>query len=119
MHPTITTDSTGLSKAAATPGSSNVWGLADPAIDALLQKVVSAKTRPELGAAMRALDRVLTHGYYSVPQYYGDAFFIGYRPAHLALPATIYPSCPENLVLQGGGAERGHCKCPALMSIVA
>ncbi|MCX7257607.1 MAG: extracellular solute-binding protein [Polaromonas sp.] len=79
------------SKAAATPGSSNVWGLADPAIDALLQKVVSAKTRPELGAAMRALDRVLTHGYYSVPQYYGDAFFIGYRPAHLALPATIPP----------------------------
>jgi len=79
------------SKAASMPGSSNVWGLADPAIDALLQKVVSAKTRPELGAAMRALDRVLTHGYYSVPQYYGDAFFIGYRPAHLALPATIPP----------------------------
>lgn len=79
------------SKAANTPGSSNVWGLADPAIDALLQKVVSAKTRPELGAAMRALDRVLTHGYYSVPQYYGDAFFIGYRPAHFALPATIPP----------------------------
>lgn len=79
------------SKAAATPGSSNVWGIADPAVDALLQKVVSAKTRPELGAAMRALDRVLTHGYYSVPQYYGDAFFIGYRPAHLALPATIPP----------------------------
>lgn len=79
------------SKAASVPGSSNVWGLADPAIDALLQKIVSAKTRPELGAAMRALDRVLTHGYYSVPQYYGDAFFIGYRPAHLALPATIPP----------------------------
>lgn len=79
------------SKAAAMPGSSNVWGIADPAVDALLQKVVSAKTRPELGAALRALDRVLTHGYYSVPQYYGDAFFIGYRPAHLALPATIPP----------------------------
>ncbi len=79
------------SKAASMPGSSNVWGLADLAIDALLQKVVSAKTRPELGAAMRSLDRVLTHGYYSVPQYYGDAFFIGYRPAHLALPATIPP----------------------------
>jgi microcin C transport system substrate-binding protein len=79
------------SKAATTPGSSNVWGIADPAIDALLQKVVTAKTRPELGAALRALDRVLTHGYYSVPQYYGDAFFIGYRPAHLALPATIPP----------------------------
>ncbi|MDQ3058544.1 MAG: extracellular solute-binding protein [Pseudomonadota bacterium] len=79
------------SKAAATPGSSNVWGIADPAVDALLQKVVTAKTRPELGAAMRALDRVLTHGYYSVPQYYGDAFLIGYRPRPFVLPDTIPP----------------------------
>jgi microcin C transport system substrate-binding protein len=79
------------SRAAATPGSANVWGIADPAVDALLQKVVTAKTRPELGAAMRALDRVLTHGYYSVPQYYGDAFFIGYRPGRFVLPKIIPP----------------------------
>ena len=79
------------SKAATTPGSSNVWGIADPAVDALLQKVVTAKTRPELGAAMRSLDRVLTHGYYSVPQYYGDAFLIGYRPRPFVLPPTIPP----------------------------
>lgn len=79
------------SEAAKTPGSSNVWGIADPAVDALLQKVVTARTRPELGAAMRALDRVLTHGFYSVPQYYGDAFLIGYRPAPFVLPATIPP----------------------------
>ena len=79
------------SEAAKTPGSSNVWGIADPAIDALLQKVVRAKTRPELGAAMRALDRVLTNGYYSVPQYYGDAFLIGYRPGRFVLPQVIPP----------------------------
>ena len=79
------------SKAAATPGSSNVWGIADPAIDALLQKVVSATTRPDLSTAMRALDRVLTHGHYSVPQYYGDAFLIGYRPSRFALPESIPP----------------------------
>ena len=79
------------SNAAKTPGSSNVWGIADPAVDALLQKVVTAQSRPELGAAMRALDRVLTHGFYSVPQYYGDAFLIGYRPAPFVLPATIPP----------------------------
>ena len=79
------------SKAAATPGSSNVWGIADPAVDALLQKVVTARTRPELGAAMRALDRVLTHGFYSVSQYYGDAFLIGYRPRPFVLPAVIPP----------------------------
>jgi len=79
------------SKAAATPGSANVWGIADPAVDALLQKVVTAKTRPELAAAMRALDRVLTNGHYSVPQYYGDAFLIGYRPRPFVLPAIIPP----------------------------
>ena len=79
------------SAAASTPGSSNAWGIADPAVDALLQKVVTATTRPQLRTAMRALDRVLTHGYYSVPQYYGDAFLIGYRPGHVALPATIPP----------------------------
>ena len=79
------------SKAAVTPGSSNIWGLADPAVDALLQKVVTATTRPELSAAMRSLDRVLTNGYYSVPQYYGDAFLIGYRPARFELPAAVPP----------------------------
>ena len=79
------------SAAASTPGSSNVWGIADPAIDVLLQKVVSAKTRPDLASAMRALDRVLTNGFYSVPQYYGDAFLIGYRPGRFLLPPTIPP----------------------------
>ena len=79
------------SEASKTPGSSNIWGIADPAVDALLQKVVTATTRPELSAAMRALDRVLTHGHYSVPQYYGDAFLIGYRPGQFVLPAVIPP----------------------------
>lgn len=77
------------SKAAATKGSNNVWGIADPAVDALVQRVVSAKTRPELSAAVRALDRVLTHGYYSIPQYYGGAFLIGYRARRFVLPPKI------------------------------
>ena len=79
------------SEAAKTPGSSNIWGIADPAVDALLQKIVSATTRPDLSAATRALDRVLTHGHYSVPQYYGDAFLIGYRPGQFVLPEVIPP----------------------------
>ncbi|RYF32994.1 MAG: ABC transporter substrate-binding protein [Comamonadaceae bacterium] len=79
------------SRAAETKGSSNIWGIADPAVDALLKNVVSATTRPELGAAMRALDRVLSHGHYSVPQYYGDEFLIGYRPAPFVLPPVIPP----------------------------
>ena len=79
------------SRAAATQGSANYWGIADPGVDAVLQKVVSARTRVDLGAAMRALDRVLSHGHYSIPQYYGDAFLIGYRPAGFVLPPVIPP----------------------------
>jgi len=77
------------SEAARTPGSSNIWGIADPAVDAIVAKVISARTRPELVAAVRVLDRVLSHGHYGIPQYYGNAFLIGYRPGPFVLPPTI------------------------------
>ena len=79
------------SKAAETHGSSNIWGIADPAVDALVQKVLSATTRAELRTAVRALDRVLSHGYYSIPQYYGSAFLVGYRPRPVVLPDVVPP----------------------------
>jgi microcin C transport system substrate-binding protein len=79
------------SKAADTTGSSNIWGIADPAVDAVVGKVLAATTRPELATAMRVLDRVLSNGYYSIPQYYGNAFLIGYRPAPFVLPPTTPP----------------------------
>ncbi|MFM9923673.1 extracellular solute-binding protein [Variovorax sp. H27-G14] len=78
-------------KSAQTPGSSNVWGIADPAVDAVIGRVLAATTRPELATAMRVLDRVLSNGYYSIPQYYGNAFLVGYRPAPFGLPPTIPP----------------------------
>jgi len=79
------------SQAAKTPGSSNAWGIADPAVDALLRKVVQARTRAELTTALRALDRVLGHGHYSVPHYYGGDFLVGYRPGRFVLPAGVPP----------------------------
>lgn len=79
------------SKAAHTHGSSNIWGLADPAVDALLQKVITARTRPELDAAMHALDRVLTNAWISIPQWYGSDFLVGYRPRRFVLPPVIPP----------------------------
>lgn len=78
-------------KAAKTPGSANMWGIADPAVDALIRAALAAPTRTELAAAMRALDRVLSHGHYSIPQWYSDAFFVGYRPAGFVLPPAIPP----------------------------
>ncbi|MBP6646491.1 MAG: ABC transporter substrate-binding protein [Burkholderiaceae bacterium] len=79
------------SSAAVTHGSSNTWGIADSAVDALLQKVISAKTRPDLAVAMRALDRILSHGHYSIAQWYSDEFFVGYRPRQFVLPTVTPP----------------------------
>lgn len=78
-------------KSAGTPGSANMWGIADPAVDALIRSALAAPSRPALAAAMRALDRVLSHGHYSIPQWYSDEFFVGYRPAGFILPPTIPP----------------------------
>jgi microcin C transport system substrate-binding protein len=57
------------SAAADQPGSRNVLGIKDPAIDALIDRVIFAKDRPELVAATRALDRVLLAHNYVVPQW--------------------------------------------------
>ncbi len=47
------------SAAAAAEGSNNLSGLADPVVDALIERVVAAETRADLKVAVRALDRVL------------------------------------------------------------
>jgi microcin C transport system substrate-binding protein len=57
------------SRAAKTPGSHNLIGIADKAIDALIDRVVLATDRDELVAATHALDRVLLWHHYVVPQW--------------------------------------------------
>ena len=57
------------SQAADQPGSRNVVGIKNPAVDALIDRVIFAKDRDELVAATRALDRVLLWNYYVVPQW--------------------------------------------------
>ncbi|HSJ41673.1 MAG TPA: extracellular solute-binding protein [Xanthobacteraceae bacterium] len=60
------------SQAADTPGSRNYIGIKNPAIDALIERVIFAKDRAELVAATRALDRVLLWNHYVVPQFTTD-----------------------------------------------
>ncbi|MEJ8475136.1 extracellular solute-binding protein [Roseibium sp. H3510] len=52
--------------------SYNFLGIKDPGVDALIDKVIFAKNRDELVASTRALDRVLMHHYYVIPQWYLD-----------------------------------------------
>jgi microcin C transport system substrate-binding protein len=58
------------SQAAATKGSYNLAGIADPAIDALIEKIIGADNRADLTTACRAFDRVFRAGRYWVPQWY-------------------------------------------------
>jgi microcin C transport system substrate-binding protein len=57
------------SAAADRPGSRNLAGIKDAAVDALIEKVIFAQDRAELVAATKALDRVLLHHNYVVPQW--------------------------------------------------
>jgi microcin C transport system substrate-binding protein len=57
------------SAAATMDGSLNLAGIADPAVDALIQKIIFAKDRDDQLAATSALDRVLLNGYYVIPSY--------------------------------------------------
>ncbi|MCA8868481.1 MAG: ABC transporter substrate-binding protein [Rhodobacteraceae bacterium] len=76
------------SQSADVPGSNNVAGLANPAIDALLNKVEQAKSRATLSVAVKALDRALRALHIWVPQWYNPYHNIAYldvfgRPEHL------------------------------------
>ncbi|MGH6790177.1 MAG: extracellular solute-binding protein [Pseudolabrys sp.] len=66
------------SQAAAIKGSQNLAGIAEAAIDALIDKIIAAKTRGELTAACRALDRVVRAGRYWIPQWYKATHWIAY-----------------------------------------
>lgn len=66
------------SQAAATKGSYNLAGVADPAIDALVEKAMAAETRDDLTVACRAIDRVFRAGRYWVPQWYNTSHRLAY-----------------------------------------
>ncbi|VWC31746.1 peptide ABC transporter substrate-binding protein [Burkholderia lata] len=76
------------SKFADEPGSDNFIGLKSPAVDALLHALGTAQTRDDLLDATHALDRVLMHGYYAVPQWYSTTHRVAYKRT-LAYPQTL------------------------------
>ncbi len=66
------------SAAADMPGSRNMAGIKDPAIDKLIEEVIFAEDREHLIAATRALDRVLLWGFYTVPQWHLPEMWVAY-----------------------------------------
>ena len=66
------------SAAADLDGSLNLAGVKDPAVDALIERVVAAKSREDMETAARALDRVLRAGHYWVPHWYKGSNTVAY-----------------------------------------
>jgi len=66
------------SATANTPGSNNIAGLANPAIDALINKIEQAGSRDELNVAVKALDRALRSLHIWVPQWHNAYHNIAY-----------------------------------------
>ncbi len=64
--------------AAKAQGSFNVAGICDPAVDTLVEKVVTAQDRATLQTAARALDRVLLWRWYLVPNWDSRVFHVAY-----------------------------------------
>ena len=75
------------STAATLTGSSNLAGMSDPAIDALIDAVIAAPTRPALVTACRALDRVIRAGRYWIPHWYKPSHWVAYWDVFGHLPA--------------------------------
>ncbi len=66
------------SAAADQPGSLNIIGIKNPAVDALVDKIIFAPNRDALVTACQALDRVLLWNAYVVPQWYSPNERIAY-----------------------------------------
>jgi len=58
------------SEAAANDGTRNYMGVAHPAVDAMIEALLAARTREEFVDAVRALDRVLMAGTYVLPLFH-------------------------------------------------
>jgi len=66
------------SDSAQAEGSSNLTGVHDPVVDALVGKVLAANDRAQLVTAARALDRVLLWGWYMVPHWHLQSVWVAY-----------------------------------------
>jgi microcin C transport system substrate-binding protein len=101
------------SQAAGLKGSNNLPGIADPAIDALIDRIIAAPTRPSLTVACRALDRLIRAGRYWIPHWYKPSHWIAYwdvfgrppaQPRYFrGIPETWWYDADKAAKIQRGG----------------
>lgn len=76
------------SAGAQQPGSRNLMGVTEPAVDAMIDKMLSVEASEDFVAATRALDRVLTAGRYVIPIWSFDKGRIAHA-RELQFPDTL------------------------------
>jgi microcin C transport system substrate-binding protein len=79
------------SQAADTEDSGNFAGVKSPAVDALIAAMTSAKTEAQLLPACHALERVIAHGHYLIPQWTAGTHRMAYNAWRLARPEALPP----------------------------
>jgi peptide/nickel transport system substrate-binding protein len=82
------------SAAADNPGTRNYMGVKSPAIDAMIAAMLQTRERSDFIAAVRALDRVLMSGFYTVPVFNVPSQWLGRwtrveRPQRTALIGNL------------------------------
>jgi microcin C transport system substrate-binding protein len=102
------------SKAADTEDSGNLAGVKSAAVDRLISEMVGANTHPRFLAACRALERVVSHSHYLLPQWYSPVHRLAYnawrlqagRRCHRTFVARRGPSTPGGRVGVEGARQR-------------
>lgn len=75
------------------PGSRNYIGIKDPVIDEMIEAIIRAKSREDLVAHVRAMDRVLLAGHYVIPMWHFPKWRMAYWST-LARPETLSGTSP-------------------------
>jgi len=85
------------SRAADTEDSGNFPGVRSPAVDAMVGAIVGAKSQEGLLPACHALERIIAHGHYLIPQWYGATHRMAYNAWRLQRPDVVPPYSPGEL----------------------
>ncbi|MDA8453191.1 extracellular solute-binding protein [Acidovorax sp. GBBC 3334] len=79
------------SRAADTEDSGNYPGVKNPAVDAMIRAMVSAKSLDALLPACHALERIVAHGHYLIPQWTAGSHRMVYNAWRLQRPEVLPP----------------------------
>ncbi len=76
------------SKSVDVEDSGNYSGISNKAVDALIDRMVTAQNKTDYFAACRALERVISNSYIFVPQWYSGQHNVAYNPRKLIKPSV-------------------------------